>query len=327
MSTSVSPGMAHAIVRLDPVSLRTKRLAMLTTNILPALGTAAAGYLLATGDFTPTDLWLFGGMYLVHGFGVTVGYHRYAAHKAFRSGPVFEAVMMITGSMGAQGPLVWWVATHRRHHRFSDREGDPHSPNLHGGSLTERMRGLWYAHMPWMLSDEESRWTVFTPDLLGNRRLMYYHRTYMYWLVVGLAVPGLIGYAVEGTVKAAVTGVLFGGLARVFLANQATWMVTSVCHAVGSRPFRTDDRSANNWPVALLTLGEGLQNNHHAFPGSYRHGVTWFEPDPSGWLLALLGRLGVVTDLREPTKEQIARKRRRAAGPAAGPPAGTGRPV
>ncbi|PSJ29136.1 acyl-CoA desaturase [Streptosporangium nondiastaticum] len=313
MSTSTSQVLAHAIIRLDPVGLRAKRFAVLTTTTLPLIGMAVTVYLLATGNFTATDLWLFAGMYFVHGVGVTVGYHRYAAHRAFRSGPVFEAIIMIAGAMGAQGPLVWWVATHRRHHRFSDREGDPHSPNLRGRGLKQRLRGLWYAHMPWMLSDEDSRWSVFAPDLLRNQRLMYYHRTYPYWVISGLAIPGLIGFAVEGTEKAILTGALFGGLARIFLANQATWMVSSVSHAVGSRPFHNGDRSANNWPVAFLTFGEGLQNNHHAFPGSYRHGVTWLEPDLSGWLLAVLGKLGIVTDLREPTREEIEKKRRQAA--------------
>ncbi|WP_128431872.1 acyl-CoA desaturase [Streptomyces cyaneus] len=304
--------LAKAVVRLDPISLRTKRFAALTTMILPLLGTAAAAYFLLTGRFTAVDLWLFAGMYFVHMFGITVGFHRYLAHKAFRTGPVFEAIMMITGSMGAQGPLMWWVTTHRRHHRFSDREGDPHSPNLHGRTLQQRLHGLWYAHMPWMLSDENSRWSVFAPDVLRDRRLMYFHRTYPVWVVSGVILPGLIGWTVEGSARSALTGVVFGGLARIFLANQAAWMVGSVCHAIGGRPFANEDRSANNWPVALLTFGEGLQNNHHAFPGSYRHGVTWLEPDLSGWILAGLGKVGVVRELREPSREQIQTKRERA---------------
>ncbi|MFI7013395.1 acyl-CoA desaturase [Streptomyces sp. NPDC050164] len=312
-----SAALAHAIVRLDPISLRTKRFSALTTMILPLIGTAAAAYFLATGNFTATDIWLFAAMYFVHMFGITVGFHRYLAHKAFRTGPVFEAIMMITASMGAQGPVMWWVTTHRRHHRFSDQEGDPHSPNLHGRTFKQRLHGLWYAHMPWMLSPENSKWSVFAPDVLRNRRLMYYHRTYAIWVISGVILPGLIGFAVEGTAMSALTGVVFGGLARIFLANQAAWMVGSVCHAIGGRPFDNEDRSANNWAVAILTFGEGLQNNHHAFPGSYRHGVSWLEPDLSGWLLAGLKKVGLVWDLREPTKEQIQKKREQALAMAA----------
>jgi stearoyl-CoA desaturase (delta-9 desaturase) len=320
-ATAHSAALANGIVRLDPISLRTKRFSALTTMTLPLIGTAAAVYLLMAGMCTATDFWLFGAMYFVHMFGITVGFHRYLAHKAFRTGPVFEAIMMITASMGAQGPVMWWVTTHRRHHRFSDREGDPHSPNLHGRTFRQRMHGVWYAHMPWMLSDENSKWSVFAPDILRSRRLMYYHRTYPVWVISGTILPGLIGFAVEQTATSLLTGIVFGGFARIFLANQAAWMVGSICHAVGSRPFHNEDKSANNWPVAILTFGEGLQNNHHAFPGSYRHSVTWREPDLSGWLLAGLGKLGVVKDLREPSKEQIEKKREQArALVAAGPP-------
>ncbi|MCP9963022.1 acyl-CoA desaturase [Streptomyces somaliensis] len=307
---STGAAVANAVVRLDPVSLRIKRFSALTTMTLPLAGAVAAAHLLWTGRYTATDLWLFGVMYFVHMFGVTVGFHRYLAHKAFRTSAAFEAVLMVTGSMGAQGPLMFWVTTHRRHHRFSDRQGDPHSPNLHGRDLRARVRGLWYAHMPWMLSPETTRWTVFGPDVLRNRRLMYYHRTYPLWVVTGLLVPAAVGLAVEGTATAALTGLVFGGLARIFVANQASWCVGSVCHAIGSRPFDNGDRSANNWPVAVLTFGEGLQNNHHAFPGSYRHGVTWWEPDLSGWLLAGLGRLGVVWDLRQPDGATVVKRRK-----------------
>ncbi|MEV8477202.1 acyl-CoA desaturase [Streptomyces sp. NPDC051173] len=309
MSTTTVDPLAAAIVKLDPASRRIKRFSALTTMTLPLLGTAAAVWFLWTGNFTTTDLVLFGVMYFVHMGGITIGFHRYLSHKAFKTSPFFEGVMMITGSMGAQGPLMFWVTTHRRHHRFSDREGDPHSPNLHGRGLRARLRGLWYAHMPWMLSDETSKWTVFAPDVLRDRRLMWYHRTYPTWVLAGVLLPAVAGLAVERTPIAAVTGLVFGGLARIFVANQAAWCVGSVCHAIGSRPFGNADRSANNWPVAAFTFGEGLQNNHHAFPGSYRHGVTWWEPDLSGWLLFGLGKAGVVWDLREPDAATIARKR------------------
>lgn len=319
MSSATIDPFAAAIVRLDPASARIKRFSALTTMLLPMAGTAVAGWLLWTGRFTPVDLVLFAVMYAVHMGGITVGFHRYLAHKSFRTSRFFEGVLMVAGSMGAQGPLMFWVTTHRRHHRFSDRDGDPHSPNLHGIDLRARLRGLWYAHMPWMLSPETSKWTVFAPDVLRDRRLMWFHRTYPIWVLAGLALPAAVGFAVGHTAMSAFTALVFGGLARIFVANQAAWCVGSVCHAVGGRPFDNADRSANNWPVAVLTFGEGLQNNHHAFPGSYRHGVSWWEPDLAGWLIAGLGRLHVVRDLREPTGATIAKRRR--ARPAE--PAGT----
>jgi stearoyl-CoA desaturase (delta-9 desaturase) len=309
MSSATIDPFAAAIVRLDPASARIKRFSALTTMILPIIGTAAAVPLLVGGFFTITDLVLLLAMYFVHMVGITVGFHRYLAHKAFKTSRWFEAVLMIAGSMGAEGPLMFWVTTHRRHHRFSDSDGDPHSPNLHGASLGQRLRGLWYAHMPWMLAADSAKWTVFGPDVLRDRTLMWYHRTYPVWVIAGLLLPAGIGVAVGHTAMSAVTGLVSGGLVRIFLANQAAWCVGSICHAFGSRPFDNADRSANNWPVAVFTFGEGLQNNHHAFPGSFRHGVSWWEPDLAGWLLAALGKAHVVWGMREPSKEAIAKRK------------------
>lgn len=308
-STAAPDSISAMVVKLDPASRRIKRFAALTTMLVPVVGTAAATYLIVRGLVTTTDIVLFFVMYLVHAAGISIGFHRYAAHKAFKTSAALEAILMIAGSMGAQGPLMFWVTTHRRHHRFSDRVGDPHSPNLQGGGLRARLRGLWYAHMPWMLSDESSRWTVFAPEMLRNRRLMQYHRTYPVWVLAGLAVPSAIAFGLQQTPTAALHGLIFGGLARIFVVNQAAWCVGSVCHAFGTRPFDNRDRSANNWPVALLTLGEGLQNNHHAFPGSFRHAVRWWEPDMSGWLIALLAKARLVWNAREPDKATIERRR------------------
>lgn len=154
--------------------------------------------------------------------------------------------------------------------------------------------------MPWMLAPDVSGWTFFAPDVLRDRRLFFYHRTYTWWIVLGLVLPAAIGGAIAGSWHGAWNGLLFGGFARIFLANQAAWCVGSVCHMFGGRPFKTDDNSANNWTVAVLTFGEGLQNNHHAFPASYRHSVKWYEPDLSAWVLWTLGKAGVVWDLRQP---------------------------
>jgi stearoyl-CoA desaturase (delta-9 desaturase) len=300
-----------AIVKLEPASARKKRVIVFLMMALPAAGCAAAAWLLWTGRYSTADLWIFAGMYFIHIAGVTMGFHRYLAHKSFRTSRFFEGALLIAGSMGGQGPIMDWVTTHRRHHRFSDREGDPHSPNLKGSSLSARLRGLWHAHMPWMLSDENSRWTRWAPDLLRDRQIFFYHRTYQWWMLAGLVLPTVVGFAVQPTPMGALSGFLFGGLARMFLANQAAWCVGSVSHMIGGRPFKNGDRSANNWPVAILTMGEGLQNNHHAFPGSYRHAVRPWEPDLSGWILTVLGWTGVVWDLRQPSRPAIAARRAR----------------
>jgi stearoyl-CoA desaturase (delta-9 desaturase) len=328
-SASFAPAEA-AVVKLDPASARIKWVTAFLMILVPGLGTAAAVWLMCLGRYTAADLWLFAGMYAVHMGGITIGFHRYLAHKSFKTSRFFEAILMVAGSMGGEGPIMYWVTTHRRHHRFSDRPGDPHSPNLKGASLRAKLAGLWYAHMPWMLADESSSWSVWAPDVLRDRRLFFYHRTYQLWMAAGLVLPAAIGFALQPTPLGALDGFLFGGLARMFVANQAAWCVGSLSHAIGGRPFDNADRSANNWPVAVFTFGEGLQNNHHAFPGSYRHAVRFWEPDVSGWVLTALGRAGVVWSLRQPSREDVAArlaKARAARGPA-GPsevPTSTGR--
>ena len=308
-TTTTAPAPAAAVVKLDPASARFKWVTAFAMMVVPGLGTAAAAWFLWEGWYTTADVWLFAGMYAIHIGGITIGFHRYLAHKSFKTSRFFEGILMIAGSMAGEGPIMYWVTTHRRHHRFSDREGDPHSPNLKGKSLRARLAGLWYAHMPWMLSDESSSWSFWAPDVLRDRRLFFYHRTYQLWVAAGLALPTVIGLALQPTLLGALEGFLFGGLARMFLANQAAWCVGSLSHMIGGRPFNNGDRSANNWPVAVLTFGEGLQNNHHAFPGSYKHAVRVWEPDLSGWVLTVLGWVRVVWSLRQPDKQTIAARR------------------
>jgi stearoyl-CoA desaturase (delta-9 desaturase) len=303
--------LARAIVQLNPKSARAKRVVALVTIGLPAVGFAIAVYLGVAGTATALDFLVFAVFYVIQMFGVSIGFHRYLAHNSFKTSPFFEGVLMITGSMALEGPVLFWVSTHRRHHRYSDELGDPHSPNLSGSGLAGKLKGLWYAHIPWMFSDQESRVTVFAPDVVRDRRLYFYNRTYPVWALASLLLPALLGFAIGGTAAAAFSGFIFGGLARVFVANQAAWCVGSVSHMIGSRPFVTRDDSANNWPVAILTFGEGLQNNHHAFPGAYRHAMRWWEPDLSGWVIAVLAKAGVVWSLKMPDRQKIESRLRR----------------
>ena len=303
--------LARAILRLNPKNARAKRVVALVTIGVPAIGLVIAMYLMFTDRATALDYTLFVVFYAIQMFGITLGFHRYAAHKSFKTSRFFEGVLMIAGSMALEGPLLFWVSTHRRHHRFTDEPGDPHSPNLSGAGLRGKVKGLWHAHIPWMFSDQESRGSVFAPDVLRDRYLYHYNRMYPIWALASLLFPAALGFAIGGTLAAAFSGFIFGGLARVFVANQAAWCVGSIGHMIGSRPFVTDDDSANNWPVAVFTFGEGLQNNHHAFPGAYRHGMRWWEPDFSGWILSVLAKAGIVWDLRMPDRQTINSRLRR----------------
>lgn len=313
MSVTSAPGIPAGISQLTPTAARAKAAIALAVMLIPLLGGLEALRLMLLGQLTLLDLGLFGLFYVVQMFGVSIGYHRYLAHKAFKTSRVFRSLLLIAGSMAAQGPILFWVTTHRRHHAYSDQPGDPHSPNLHGDSRWDRLKGLWYAHMPWMLAPDMSSWSFFAKDVLRDRALFFYNQTYLLWVLLGLALPALIGGLAMQSWEGAWSGFICGGLARIFLANQFAWAVGSVCHRYGARPFETNDHSTNNWLVAALTFGEGLQNNHHAFPSWYRHGVHWYEPDLSGWTLALLGKLGIVWELRSPSAAMIDKVRKRRA--------------
>lgn len=293
---------------LAPPAARAKAAAALGVMLIPLVGTLEGVRLILAGYATAWDAVLFGLFYFIQMAGVSIGYHRYLAHRTFKTGGFFRGLILIAGSMAAQGPLMFWITTHRRHHTYSDKPGDPHSPNLLGEGRLNRLRGLWYAHMPWMLAPDMTSWSVFAKDVLSDRRLFFYNQTYFLWVVLGLLLPALMGGLLTQSWLGAWCGFIFGGLMRIFIANQAAWCVGSVCHRYGSRPYDNGDCSTNNWTVAILTFGEGLQNNHHAFPAWYRHGVRWWEPDLSGWLLTLLGRLGVVWDLRSPSKEMLEKR-------------------
>ena len=225
ISVDRDESLARAIVQLNPKSARAKRIVALVTIGIPAVGFVIAIYLMLTGRATLLDYTLFVVFYAIQMFGITLGFHRYVAHKSFETSRFFEGVLMIAGSMALEGPLLFWVSTHRRHHRFADEPGDPHSPNLSGTGPTGKLKGLWYAHIPWMFSDQESRVTLFAPDVLRDRHLYTYNRTYPVWALASLLVPGVLGFTIGGTLAAAFSGFIFGGLARVFIANQAAWCV------------------------------------------------------------------------------------------------------
>ena len=291
----------------NPAALRMQRAIALTVMIVPLFGTVAALALALDGGLSTLDLVLFAAMYFVSMFGVTAGFHRYFAHRAFKTSPRLRTLLVILGSMTAQGPLLFWVATHRAHHALSDRPGDPHSPNLNGGGW----RGFLFGHLGWMLSPLNASWAHYARDVLKERRLFVLHQMYPTWVVLGLLIPTVIGGVLSESAYGALTGFLWGGMVRMFVAHHWSWCVGSVCHMVGRRPYQTRDRSGNVGVVALFAFGEGLQNNHHAFPSSAMHALEWWEPDIAGWTLLVLAKLGLVWDLKIPTAERkrVARRK------------------
>lgn len=225
-----------------------------------------------------SDIALLVGLYVPVGLGVTAGYHRMLTHKSFRAQPVVELLLLILGSMAVEGAALTWAADHLKHHQFSDRAGDPHSPT----------EGLWHAHIGWLFCQSHADSETYCHALLKDRIVVFVDRTFVLWVALGLLVP----FAVGGW-----EGLLWGGLVRTFLVHHVTWSVNSVCHTWGTRPYETTDRSRNNWAVGLLAFGEGYHNNHHRWPRAAIHGMDTWQFDGAAALIQVLERLRLVTDV------------------------------
>lgn len=309
MSAPASTMRKPVIVQRD--GMRLQRIIAFLVMAAPIVGTVVALYLGIRNGVTAVEIGIFLFMYLVTMGGMTIGLHRYFAHRTFETGPRMRLLLAITGSMSTQGPLLSWVTIHRKHHAFSDRPGDPHSPHVHESRVFGMLNGLWHAHIGWMFTENSADWS-FSRDLMGDRTLFWVHRTYLYWVALSFVLPGILGGVLTRTWSGAALGFLWGGLVRCFVVNQASWCVGSICHYFGTRRFDLDDHSANNYLVAVFTFGEGLQNNHHAFPSAARHGMFWWEPDLSGNIIQLLRVVGLVWNTYHPTEETMARLRKAA---------------
>jgi stearoyl-CoA desaturase (Delta-9 desaturase) len=276
-------------------------------DVIPALGTLLALALLAFAEvpFGWFEVALFVGMWWLTGMSITVGYHRLFTHRSFKAKRWVEMALAIGGAMAGQGSYVSWAAIHRRHHELSDREGDPHSPNLHA----RRARGLWHAHLTWMQRHEYPSVVHYTPDLLGDPAMMRIDRHYKLWVAIGLAVPTLLGLGYHGTLTGGLQGLLWGGALRMFFLEHTIWAINSFLHCFGRRDFKTRDESRNSHLFALLTFGEAWHNNHHAFPGSAWFSLSVWKFDPAYVFICLLRAAGLAWDVKVPKPAQIEGKR------------------
>jgi stearoyl-CoA desaturase (Delta-9 desaturase) len=278
--------------------------------IVPFLGLVLAIYLVWGWGLSWTHLGLMLGMYTVSILGVTVGFHRLFTHKAFETNRVVKCIVTICGSMAVEGPVIKWVAMHRRHHQFSDRDGDPHSPHLHGLGMREWFKGIWHAHMGWLLKPDAPDLARYVRDLVSDRMLRALDRTFTLWVAVGLLLPAGLGALITQSWTGALLGFIWGGLVRIFLVHHVTFSINSICHIWGSRPFRSHDHSTNNFLFAILGFGEGWHNNHHAFPTSARHGLKWWQIDVTYIIIRLMGAVGLAWNIRVPDARAIAAKLR-----------------
>jgi len=268
----------------------------------PFLGLVAAAVLAWGHGLSAVDLTLAFVLYVATGLGVTLGFHRGATHGSFRSKRPLMLGLVLAGSMAFQGGLVDWVTTHRKHHAFTDRPGDPHSPYRYGAGLWAQSRGLVDAHMGWFLRHEPISSQKYAPDVAADPMMRRVGTWFPALCVASLLIPFLAGWALTGEIRGAWTALIWAGLARVALLQHVTWSVNSLCHMIGDRPYQTRkyDRATNFWPLALLSFGESWHNGHHSDPSCARHGRGRFEVDVSASVIRVFERLGWVSSVRWP---------------------------
>ncbi|MDT7805084.1 MAG: hypothetical protein QOI78_8517 [Actinomycetota bacterium] len=255
------------------------------------------------------DLILAAVFYVFATLGVTVGYHRYFTHGAFKANRPLRIALAVAGSMAVQGSVIFWVASHRRHHAFADREGDPHSPWLFGTSPSALLRGFWHAHMGWMFGREVTNADRFAPDLVADADLRVVNRFFWLWITLSLVLPAVLGGLLSWSWWGVVTAFFWAGLVRIAFLHHVSWSVNSICHLIGERPFASRDKAANFWPLAILSMGESWHNSHHADPTCARHGVLRGQVDVSARVIWGFEKLGWATDVRWPRVDRLTAKR------------------
>ncbi|MBX3393646.1 MAG: acyl-CoA desaturase [Phycisphaeraceae bacterium] len=286
------------------------RVFTLMAVLIPPAGMLAGIVMLWGVAFDWIHLGIMVGMYVATGLGVTVGYHRLFTHKSFETSAPVKFILGVLGSMALEGSVIKWSATHRKHHRHSDRDEDPHSPHGDHRTILGVARGFWHAHVGWIFDEDDPDLHAYVPDHLKDKVVTTVSSLFPVWVVLGLAIPTVLAGLLTWSIYGALLGLLWGGLARIFLVHHATWSVNSVCHLWGTRPFRSHDESRNNPIVGVLAMGEGWHNNHHAFPASARHGLAWWQIDISYAVIRLMQAIGLAWKVRVPSPERIAAARR-----------------
>jgi stearoyl-CoA desaturase (Delta-9 desaturase) len=297
---------------VQPVANQTRdRIITGLVTLLPFVGLGFVAWQVWSWALHWHDLVVFAIVYVTTGLGVTVGFHRYLTHRSFTTTRHVRAVLAALGSAAIEGPVISWVADHRKHHAFSDRDGDPHSPHVGHGGRWRVLRGLVHAHLGWLfVHTQRAAKQRFAPDLLKDPIIRFIDRSFLLWAALGLAVPFGLGVAIGGTVTTGLTGLLWGGAVRMLVVHHVTYSINSLCHFFGRRRFETGDESRNLAWLALPSFGEAWHNNHHAFPTSAVHGLRRWERalDPSALVIRLLEMTGLAWDVVRPTAKRIEEK-------------------
>lgn len=281
----------------------------LATVLIPFLGSVLAIGLLWRWGIDTVDLGLLVSMYVLTFAGIEIGFHRHFSHRAFQASLFVRVILAILGSMAAQGPVIHWVSNHRRHHQYSDKLGDPHSPQVFEGKKFGLLGRLWHSHIGWLFDSELTNSIFYAKDLLRGSAITKVNQMYLIWVILGLFIPAVLGGVLTWTWIGILKGFLWGGLVRIFLVHQVTWATNSIVHVYGKRPFDTNDYSTNNIWLAVPTFGGSWHNNHHAFSSSAITGLEWWQIDLGGWFIRVLKFAGLVWDIKRPTVETIQAKR------------------
>jgi stearoyl-CoA desaturase (delta-9 desaturase) len=292
---------------IQPVANETRdRIITAVVTVVPFIGLGLVCWQLWESALHWHDLIVFLIAYALTGLGVTVGFHRLLTHRSFKTKTWLRATFAALGSAAIEGPVISWVADHRKHHAFSDRLGDPHSPHVdHGVGWRGALKGLAHAHVGWLfVHTQRGAKDRYAPDLVKDPAVRFVDRTFLLWVAVGLAVPFGLGVAIGGTVAAGLTGLLWGGAVRMLVLHHVTYSINSLCHFFGRRRFDTDDESRNLLWLAPLSFGESWHNNHHAFPTSARHGLRPWEVDFSAMVIRGLEALGLAWDVQRVSPER-----------------------
>lgn len=285
-----------------------RRFAYLTIMV-PTVGFVTAVALAFRQGIHPVEWILLAAMYIITGIGVEAGLHRYFSHGAFRGNRFVTYWLGITGSMAAQGPVIFWASIHRQHHATTDSEGDPHSPWLNGLGFSGRLKGFIHAHVGWLLKNDQTDWSKQSIDLLKNRDIVRINAGYPLYILLGLLIPAVIGAVFLGP-DGFWRGALWGGLVRIFLWDHMTWGVNSLCHTLGSRPFRSRNNSGNIALLALPSLGGSWHHNHHTFPYSAKNNLAFHQIDPAGMFISALELLGLAKNVKSPSPGNIESQRK-----------------
>lgn len=273
--------------------------------VLPSIGCLGAIAQCFNGHFPHViDISVLILMWLISGLGITVGFHRLLTHRSFTTNPLVMLFLSIMGCMAVQGPPIIWVSIHNRHHQNSDRPNDPHSPQLNKGKF-KFLKGLWHAHIGWMFEYKFPNPCRYAHNLTRNSMMLWVNKTYLLWVVVGFLIPVGIELLITWSWDGVARGLLWGGLIRLFIANNLTWSVNSICHAFGTRQFKTQEHSVNNACLAIFTMGESWHNNHHAFQTSAKFGLKWWQIDLGYNFIQCLHRCGLVHHVKTPSHKAI----------------------